>query len=154
MLSGDIKTNPGPISSSGQCFSIYHLNLNSIATHGYAKLSLLIAYNPVHSLDFICLSQTYLNSENPPDDTRLELPGYNLFPSDQPSNNKWESDCIYYKLAFPLRILNISNLVECTNLDVTIGNKICHFMQFYRSVSQMQDEFQAFKSNLEMNLIN
>ena len=33
----------------------------------------------VHSFDINCLSETYLNSEPPPNDTRLELPGYNLF---------------------------------------------------------------------------
>ena len=78
LLSGDIKTDPGPISSSGQYFSICHLNLNSIATHNYAKLSLLTAYNLVHSFDIICLSETYLNSETPSNGTRLKLPGYNV----------------------------------------------------------------------------
>ena len=38
LLSGDIKTNPGPISNSRQCLSIYHWNLNSITAHNYAKV--------------------------------------------------------------------------------------------------------------------
>ena len=46
-LSEDIKTNPGPISSFKQCFSICHWNLNSITAHNYVKLSLLTAYNLV-----------------------------------------------------------------------------------------------------------
>ena len=33
-----------------------------------------------------------------------------------------------------------------------IGNKICNFMTLYRFLSQNQDDFQAFKDNLEMNL--
>ena len=85
-------------------------------------------------------------------DTRLELPGYNLFRSDHPSNNKRGDLCIYYKLTLPLKILNISNLDECINFEVSIASKICRFMQLYRSPSQKQDEFQAFKSSLEMNL--
>ena len=88
LINGDIKTNPCPTPSSGQCFSIFHWNLNSITAHNFAKLSLLTAYNLVHSLDIICLSETYLNSETPPNDTRLELKGYNLFHSDHSSNNK------------------------------------------------------------------
>ena len=88
LLSGDIKTNPGPIPSSGQCFSICHWNLNIITAHNYAKLSLLIAYNLVHSFHIICLSEIYLNAETPPNYKRLELPGYNLFRSDHPSDNK------------------------------------------------------------------
>ena len=82
MLSGYIKTNPGPTPSSGQCFSICHWNLNSITAHNFAKLSLLTAYNLVHSFHIICLSETYLNSKTPPNETRQELPGYNLFRSD------------------------------------------------------------------------
>ena len=65
LLIGDIKTNSGPISSSGQCFSICNWNLNSITAHNCAKLSLLTTYNLVHSFDIICLSEAYLNSEIP-----------------------------------------------------------------------------------------
>ena len=78
LLVGDIKTNPNPVSSSEQYFSICHWNLNSIA----AWLSLLTAYNLVHSFDITCLSETYLKSETPSNDTCLELPSYNLFLSD------------------------------------------------------------------------
>ena len=124
MLSSDIKTNPGPIPSSGQCFSIYHWNLNSITAHNFAKLSLLTAYNLVHSFDIICLSETYLTSEAPPNDIRLELPGYNLLRSDDPSNNKRGGICVYYKSTLPLRILSISNLDECINFEVSIASKI------------------------------
>ena len=63
LQSGDINTSPGPIPSSGQCFSICHWNLNNITANNYAKLSLLTAYNLVHSFDMICLSEIYLNSE-------------------------------------------------------------------------------------------
>ena len=59
LRSGDIKTNPGLTPSSGQCFSICHWNLDSITAHDFAKLSLLIAYNLVHSFDIICLSETF-----------------------------------------------------------------------------------------------
>ena len=33
-----------------------------------------------------------------------------------------------------------------------IGNKICNFITLYRSLSQNQDDFQAFIGNLELNL--
>ena len=95
LLSGDIETNPGPTPSCGQCFSIYIWNLNSIIAHNFAKLSLLSAYNLVHSFDVICLSEAYLNFDTPPNDTRLEFPGYNLFRSGHPSNNKIGGACVY-----------------------------------------------------------
>ena len=144
LLSGDIKTNPGPISSSGQCFSICHRNSNSTAAHNYDKLSLLTASNLV-----ICHSETYLNSETLPNDTRLELPGYNLLRSDHPSNNKRGGVCIYYKSTLPLRILNISMNVSTLR---SVLPTTCCFIQLYRSASKKQDEFQTFKSNLEINL--
>ena len=153
LLSRDIKTNPGPPTrSSEQCFSICHWNLNGMTAHNFAKLSLLIAYNLVHSFDIICLSEANLNSETPPNDTRLELPGCNLFRSDHPSNNKRGGVCVYYKSNLSLRILNISNLDECINFEGSISNTICRFIQLYRCPSQKQDKFQEFKSNLEMNL--
>ena len=58
---------------------------------------------------------------------------------------------IYYESKLPLRILSISNLYECFNFEVSNANKIS-FIQFYKSSSQKQHEFQAFKSNLEMDL--
>ena len=128
LLSGDIKTNLRPIPSSGQCFSICHWNLNNITAHNFAKLFLLTAYNLVHGFDIICLSETYLNSETPPNDICLELPGYNLFRSGHPSNNKRGGVCVYYKLTLPLRILNISYLDECINFEVSTSYKICRFI--------------------------
>ena len=52
----------------------------------------------------------------------------------------------------PFRVLNTSYLNECINFEVSIANKICHFIHLYRSPSQTQDEFQIFRSNLELNL--
>ena len=46
IICNDIELNPGPKKDkSCDNFSLYHWNLNSIATHGFSKLSLLEAYN-------------------------------------------------------------------------------------------------------------
>ena len=74
---------------------LFNLPLELKKHYNYAKLSLLTVYNLVHSFDIIWLSETYLNSETPPNDTRLELQGYNLFLWDYPSNNKRGVVCIY-----------------------------------------------------------
>ena len=71
MLCGDIESNPGPRPSSGQIFSIYHWNLNSIAAHNFPKLSLSKAHNAIHTYDIICLSETYLNHDTLFDDDNL-----------------------------------------------------------------------------------
>ena len=38
----------------------------------------------------MCLSETYLDSNILPDDSNLEIPGYNLVRSDHPSNKNME----------------------------------------------------------------
>ena len=43
-LSGDIETNPGPITNYAHGFKIFHWNLNSIATDNFVKITLLEAY--------------------------------------------------------------------------------------------------------------
>ena len=72
--------------------------------------------------------------------------------SDHPFNSKRGGVCIYYKNYLPLQIISVKYLSECINFEITIGNKICNFITLYRSPSQNQDDFLAFKDNLEMNL--
>ena len=74
LLSGDIEINPGPKSSSRECFSICHWNLNSISAQSYTKVSLLTAYNLIHNFDIICVSETFLNSETAPNIALIILP--------------------------------------------------------------------------------
>ena len=75
-----------------------------------------------------------------------------MYRADHPSNCKRGGVSILYKATIPLGVLNISNLRECINFEVSIANKICRFIHLYRSPSQTQDEFQIFRSNLELNL--
>ena len=154
LLSGDIEINPGPKRSPKTNLSICHWNLNSISAHNYVKLSLLRAYLAFHNFDIICLSETYLNSSNSPDDETLEISGYNLVRSDHPLNSKRGGVCTYYKNYLPLRIISVNYLMyyECINFEIMVGNKICNFITLYRSPSQHQDDFQAFIDNLKMNL--
>ena len=74
-----------------------------------------------------------------------------MYRADHLSSCKRGSVCIFYKARLPLRVLNISNLNESINFEVSIANKICHFIHLYRSPSQTQDQFQIFRSNPELN---
>ena len=75
-----------------------------------------------------------------------------MYRADNLSNRKRRGVCIFYKATLPLRVVNISNLNECINFEVSIAIKICCFINLYRSPSHTQDEFQIFRSNLELNL--
>ena len=46
----------------------------------------------------------YLNASFSNDDDSLEVPGYNLFRADHPSNTKRGGVCIYYRNSLPLKI--------------------------------------------------
>ena len=100
MLGGDVELNPGPKQSSINAFSICHWNLNSLSVHNYAKIFLLKAYIAICSLDIICISETYLDSNTSTDDNNLEISRYNLIRSDNSSNNERGGICIYYKHSF------------------------------------------------------
>ena len=146
------EPNPEPKQNTAKKISICHWNLTSIAVHNFAKLVLIKAYNSVHKFERICLSETYLDSNILPDDSNLEIPGYNLVRSDHPSNKKCVGVCIYYKGYLPLRIININYLNECVRFELMVGDTLCNFIALYRSPSQSQDQFKSFRENLELNL--
>ena len=152
LLSGNVEINPSPKRTPKANLSICHWNLNSISSHNYVKLSLLRAYLAFHNFDIICLSETYLNSSNSPDDETLQISGYNLVPSDHPLNSRCGGVCIYYKNYLPLQIISVNYLSECINFEIMIGNKICNFITLHRLPSQNQDDFQTSIDNLKMNL--
>ena len=74
-LSGDIETNPGPVTNFSQYFKICHWNLNSLPTDNFVKVPHLQAYAITHNIDIICLSKTFLNSSYSSDDQRIQLSG-------------------------------------------------------------------------------
>ena len=149
---GDVEKNPGPKRTLKASLSICHWNLNSISALSYAKLSRLIAYLAFHKFYIICLSETYLNSNNSPDDQTLEISGYNLVRSNHPLSSKRGEVWIYYKNYLPLKIIAVNCLSECINFEIIIGNNICNYITLYRSPAQNQDDFQAFTDNLQVNV--
>ena len=82
----------------------------------------------------------------------MEIPGYDLFRADHPSNTKRGGVCIYYRNSLPLKILNIQYLYECINSEIRIGNRLCRFVSLYRSPSQSQDDFESFANRFELNI--
>ena len=107
LLHGDIESNPGPRNSKNHLPSFCHWNLNSLPAHNFSKMLLLKAYNAIYKYDFICLSETFLDSSIPSDHVSLELEGYKLVRADHPNNVKRGGVCIYYKESIPVRVINL-----------------------------------------------
>ena len=127
---GDI--NPGPKNLKNKLLSVCHCNLNSLTAHNYSKLAQLKAYISLHKCDFICLSETYLDSTTP--DNLLEIDGYNLVRADHPNNIKRGGVCIYYKESLPVRVISLLYLKQAPLLEMN-DNKKMKLPVIYRSPS-------------------
>ena len=90
---GDIKLNPVPRKSNDNNLSVCHWNLNSITADNFSKLTQLKAYISTYKYDFICLSETYLDSSTP--NKLIDIEGYNLVCYDHPDDTKRGRACIY-----------------------------------------------------------
>ena len=62
---GDIEINPGPKKLKKNSLFVCHWNLNSLSVHNFPKLTQLKGYISIYKHDFICLSETYLDSSIP-----------------------------------------------------------------------------------------
>ena len=146
---GDMGFNPAPKKIPHSYFSCCHWNVNSLATDNYSKVLALKAYNSTYKYDFICISETFLDSSFEPDDKDLMLDGYKLIRSDHPSNTKRGVVCIYYKESLVVCLVDITSLPECLVCEVTIQNKKGYVAVMYRSPSQSSIEFESFLSGFE-----
>ena len=82
----------------------------------------------------------------------MELPGYNLVRSDNPTNTKRDGVCIYYYNSLPLQVIFVQFSKECINFEIRTGEKLCSFLSLYRSPSQTGDIFEIFVDNFELTL--
>ena len=77
------------------------------------KLSSVAAYNTIHKYDFICISETYLDSSVRTDDRDILINGYNIICADHPSNNKRGGACIYYWESLAAQLVKSNYLSKC-----------------------------------------
>ena len=101
----------------------------------------------IYKYDFICSSETYLDSSVP--DSLLEIDGYDLICSDHPNDVKRGGVCIYYKESLPVRAINIPFLKEALLLEMAYNNKKVIVSVLYRSPSQNNCEFNSFLRSVE-----
>ena len=83
-------------------------------------MSLLQAYNGMHSFDIICLSKTYLDNSY---HDQLAFPGYNLIRPDNSNNIQRGGVCIYYQETLPVKVINVNILNECLVYKLSFGSR-------------------------------
>ena len=145
----DVETNPGP-NKKYKLFTCCHWNVDSLTGHNMVKLSSIAAYNTIHKYDFICISETYLDSCVPTNDRDTLINGYNLIRADHPSNNKRGGVCIYYRDSLAVQLVDTNYLSECLLCEVSINNKKGYVAVLYRSPSQNSLEFDNFILKFEI----
>ena len=91
--------------------------------------------------DFMCLSETYLDSLTP--DGLLEI---DLVRADHSNNIKRGGVCIYYKVSLPVRVISLPSLTEALLLEMTCNNKKVMVSVIYHSLSQNTSVFDLFSS--------
>ena len=77
-------------------------------------------------LDVICLSETYLNSDNHLNEEKLNILDNNLIRADHLSNTERGEVCIFIKYHN-----------ECICFEVAISNKLCNFMSRYSCLTNL-----------------
>ena len=115
------------------------------------KLSSIADHNTIHKYDFICVSETYLDSPVHTQDRDILINGYNLICADQPNNNR-DGVCIYYRESLAVELVETNYLSECLLCEVSINNKKGYVTVLYRSPSQNSLEFDNFILKSEMML--
>ena len=113
---------------------------------------LLKVYIAIPKFDIICISETYLDSSTP--FVQFRNFWVHLSLSRPPCQQKRGGVSILYKSFLPLRILNVQYLQGSIFFELKIAEKAWNFFSLYRSPSQIQDDFEAFTENLELNLEN
>ena len=122
LLHGDIKANPGP-NKKYKSITCCHWIVNSLTAHNILKLSSIAAYNCIYKYDFICISETYLDSSVQSDDRDISINGYNLIRADLPSNNKRGGVCIYYRESLAVQLVKTNYLNQCLLCEISFNNE-------------------------------
>ena len=112
-----------------------HWNVNSLTAHKVLKKSLIEAYNTSYKYDFVCISETYLDSTVAADDKHLAIEGYNLLCADHLNDLKKGGVCIYYNEPLAIQLINVKCLSECLLCEITFDNTKGYIAVLYRSPS-------------------
>ena len=102
-------------------FSIFNWNLNSSSAHDFSKLTQLKAYDSIYKYDFICLSETHLDSPIP--DNLIDIKGCKLICVDHPDNIKRGGVSIYYKESLSVQVISLPYFKESLFLEMSSNKK-------------------------------
>ena len=148
----DIHLNPGP-NFEDSFFKFCHWNCNSLKAHNFSRISSIQAYNAIHNLNLIAISETALTNDI--DDEKIEIPGYLCLRNDLPPLDTHGGVLIYHKI--DLRTKRRPDLESLPNLlvaELTISKKKVFFVLVYRKFGQTSEEFDIYITKMNELLSN
>ena len=131
---------------------LLNLPLERVSAHSFSEVILLRTYISIHKFRVICTSATFLNADTAFDYYNLKIEGHDIVRSDRTSSSRRGGVFIYYKQSLVFKILDTTYLQECIVFQVSVRNKLSHFISLYQSPSQTTDLFEHFADNLEFTL--
>lgn len=81
--------------------TFFHSNLNGIATYISAKMAPIQSYATSYNSDIICLSESFFDSSVGTNNPQINIPCYNIFCCDPPSDTEIGGVCISYEEHLP-----------------------------------------------------
>ena len=157
LFGGDIETNPGP--QSDKSLKVFLWNLYSICARRSVKILLIEAYDSVHKIDLIAISETMLNSTIRNDNISIEGYSRETFRAhhrngaDEPSDHKIGGVCLYYREGLPIKCKkDLEFLQEMNAAEIINSRKKIVFSTIYRSPSQNSEQFENFINRLSRSL--
>ena len=116
-----IEPNLGPRKLKANNFSVCHWNLDSLSAHSFSKLTQIKAYNSIYRYNFICLSETYLDSSIP--NNLIDIKGNKSVLDDYSDNIKSDGVCMYYKKYVLVRVISLPFFKEALLLEMSNNTK-------------------------------
>ena len=151
---GDVHPNPGPDPTcENKAISLCHVNIQSLylKSENYKRRKIdeieSILVND-HSMDIICLSETWLNDTIP--DTSVDIKGYKIHRHDRVGHRACGAG-MYVNLALPNRRAHELEYpdIDLLWVEIRVNLKKILVGACYRPPGQSAEEVTTFMSNLE-----
>ena len=97
ILSGNIKTNPGPVQTTKTKLSFAMWNLNSLPARGYARIPLIETFHATYDFYLFGVCESSLNLSIPSESILISGFSPDPFRADKTESSRNGGTCLYFK---------------------------------------------------------
>ena len=126
---GDIESNTGPTRLKPNYLSLCQISATYLLITFQTFSN---TFQSIYNYDFICLSETQLDSSTPFNDNSLEIEGYNPVRMDHPNKVKRGEACIYYRTSLSVTVTGTPYLKGDILFEIAYSNNKILLSAVYR----------------------